>query len=122
MNSFQDLDCWKLGREIRNEIRLMVKKFPPEEKYRLVDQMIRCSRSVTSNISEGFGRFHYQENIQYCRTSRGSLNELIDHLTISFDEEYIDMDTFHSLVEKINRNINILNGYIAYLKRRKDEG
>jgi four helix bundle protein len=122
MNSFEELDCWKLAREIRNEIRLLVRKFPAEEKHRLTDQMIRASRSVTHNIAEGFGRFHYQENIQYCRTSRGSLSELKDQLTVALDEEYIDDSKFKELYEKVDRNINILNGYISYLKRKKDEG
>jgi four helix bundle protein len=122
MNSFEELDCWKLAREIRNEVRILVKKFPIEEKNKLTDQMIRASRSVTNNIAEGFGRFHYQENIQYCRTSRGSLSELKDHLTIALDEEYIDPAKFQELFEKVDRNINILNGYISYLKRKKDEG
>jgi len=115
------LDCWKQANEIRKEISQLVKKFPSEEKFRLTDQMIRCSRSVTNNIAEGFGRFHYQENIQYCRQSRGSLNELLDHLIIATDEEYIDKTRFELLKEKINKNLAVLNGYINYLKRRKYE-
>lgn len=92
MESFEELDCWKQGTEIRRDIIKMVKKFPIEEKYKLTDQMIRYSRSVTNNIAEGFGRFHYQENIQFCRTSRGSLEELTDHLIIAHDEQYISKE------------------------------
>jgi len=88
-STFETLEVWKEGRELRKEISTLVKSFPPEEKYKLVDQMIRASRSVTNNISEGYGRFHYQENIQFCRESRGSLYELIDHFTIASDEGYI---------------------------------
>ncbi len=121
MDSFEELDCWKLGSEIRKDVSQLVKKFPSDEKYRLSDQIIRCSRSVTNNIAEGFGRFHYQENIQYCRQSRGSLNELIDHLIIAFDEEYIDAETLDLLKSKIKRNLAVLNGYINYLKSKKNE-
>lgn len=71
MRSFEDLDCWKKATELRRSISSMCNGFPKDEKYRITDQMIRCSRSVTNNIAEGYGRYHYQENIQFCRHSRG---------------------------------------------------
>ena len=80
---FRDLEVWNRCQEIRKEIWALCKIFPPEEKYRLSDQMIRSSRSSTVCIAEGYGRFHYQENIQFCRQARGSLYELIDHLSVA---------------------------------------
>jgi four helix bundle protein len=77
---FRDLDVWKQCREIRREVWNLTKTFPREEKYRLSDQMIRSSRSATDCIAEGYGRYHYQENIQFCRQSRGSLYELINQM------------------------------------------
>lgn len=64
MNSFEELECWKKSAELRKDISALVKSFPTFEKYALSSQMIRCSRSVTNNIAEGFGRFHFQENAQ----------------------------------------------------------
>ena len=87
--SFEELDCWKAGKEVRIFFREVIKHLPKEEKYMLVNQITRASRSVTNNISEGFGRFHYQENIQFCRVSRGSLHELIDHLIFCCEEKHI---------------------------------
>ncbi len=66
-STFEDLEIWQLARNFRKEISTLVKTFPSEEKYRLTDQMIRSSRSVTANIAEGYGRYHFQENIQFCR-------------------------------------------------------
>jgi four helix bundle protein len=82
-STFEDLEVWQKGRALRNGISNLTKTFPEEEKYKLANQMIRASRSVTANISEGYGRFHFQENIQFCRQARGSLFELIDHLTVA---------------------------------------
>ncbi len=114
MKNFEDLESWKLGRQLRNDITILVKTFPAEEKFKLTDQLIRASRSVTANIAEGYGRFHYQENIQFCRHSRGSLNEILDHLICAFDCKYIDKNDLSLYREKISHILRILNGYIAY--------
>lgn len=119
MDSFEELEVWKKSRELRIKISELVKKFPNEEKYKLNDQLIRASRSVTANIAEGFGRFHFQENIQYCRQSRGSLFEILDHLTCAFDEKYIDKEQLLNFKNDIHNILKILNGYILYLKSAK---
>ena len=70
---FTDIEAWKLARELRVALYEMSKTLPAEEKYNLTSQIIRAAISCTANIAEGYGRFHYQENIQFCRISRGSL-------------------------------------------------
>lgn len=118
-STFEDLEIWQLARNFRKEISTLVKTFPSEEKYRLTDQMIRASRSVTANIAEGYGRYHFQENIQFCRQSRGSLYETIDHLTVALDEGYIKNVAFDDFKKKVFVIIRKLNGYIKYLESRK---
>ncbi len=117
--SFEELDCWKACREVRLYIAKLVKKYPSDEKYRLVDDMLRVARSTTHNIAEGFGRFHYQENIQFCRHSRGSLHELKDQLICSLDEGFITQDEHDKGLELIDTALALLNGYINYLSKRK---
>jgi four helix bundle protein len=118
-NDFRDLEVWQKCREIRTKVWNRCKSFPSEEKYRLTDQMIRASRSTTANIAEGYGRFHYQENIQFCRQSRGSLYELIDHLLVAEECEYLAPKASNDLIEEIKTAIIVLNGYIKYLKKQK---
>lgn len=120
VRSFQDLECWKKCKELRVEVSMLIKTFPDFEKYELASQMRRASRSTTNNIAEGYGRFHYQENIQFCRVSRGSLYELLDQIDIAFEESYIDKNKFESLNSLIVSCIKVLNGYIKYLKKAKD--
>ena len=117
MKTFEDLEAWKSARELRNAVSKLAKTFPNDERFRLVDQIIRSSRSVPANISEGFGRFHFQENIQFCRQARGSLSETLEHLICALDEEYIDKATFQSHRQLIEHCWKVLNGYIAYLKK-----
>lgn len=83
--------------------------------------MVRASRSATANIAEGYGRFHDQENIQFCRHSRGSLFELIDHLIVASEENYISDETLKELKSEIQACVAILNGYINYLSKAKTE-
>jgi four helix bundle protein len=120
-HDFRDLEVWKKCKKLRDELWGICKTFPKDEKYRLADQIIRASRSATACIAEGNGRFHYQENIQFCRQARGSLTEIIDHLDVSLQCEYIDSTVFDEYVEKIKRAIWVLNGYIAYLKKQKQK-
>lgn len=120
-SDFRDLDVWKKCRDIRIMIWKLCKRFPAEEKFRLADQMIRASRSSTANIAEGYGRFHFQENIQFCRQSRGSLFELIDHVLVAEECEYIDSEEKEELIDHIISAIRLLNGYIRYLRTRKDK-
>ena len=126
INSFEDLECWKACRESRKYISEIIKKFPDEEKFALTSQMRRASRSITENIAEGYGRFHYQENIQFCRISRGSLYELMDQFITALDEKYITKDEYQKGRELLDRSKGILNGYIKYLqqakKRNEDKG
>jgi four helix bundle protein len=117
MNTFQEV--WKMARAFRNEIRILALSFPFDEKYRLTDQILRSSRSVTANIAEGFGRYHHQENIQFCRTAKGSLSETSDHLICAFDCGYINNERLQELNEMHDKCLKVLNGYIANLKRAK---
>ncbi|MBN4057893.1 four helix bundle protein [Olleya sp. AH-315-K02] len=99
----------------------LIKTFPLFEKFELVSQMRRASRSVTHNISEGYGRFHFKENAQFCRIARGSLYEIIDQLITANDDEYINDEEFLRLKSITNECIIILNGYIKYLINQKNK-
>jgi len=119
MYLLEDLEIWRITRNFRKDISILVKFLPNDEKYRLTDQLLRSSRSVTANIAEGFGRYHYQENIQFCRQARGSLLETLDHLYVALDEKYIEENKFLDLRQKMNHCLKVLNGYIHYLQSKK---
>lgn len=122
IRSFRDLKCWKEGVARRKMARPILNRFPTDEKYRLTDQLIRALRSVTNNIAEGFGRYSYQENIQFCRISRGSLTEIQDHFIIALEENYVTVGELQMVDNQVEKCIALINGYINYLKKRKDAG
>ncbi len=99
----------------------LAKFLPDEEKYNLVSQIRRAAVSLTNNIAEGHGRFHYQENIQFLRQARGSLEELFDDINICIDEKYGDGNSLNQLKIEGYDLLKKLNGYVKYLKKRKAE-
>src|SRR6266581_6805010 len=85
-----DFELYGIARQFRKRTYGLIRQLPPEERYALAVQMRRAAVSVSNNIAEGHGRWHYQENIQYCRMSRGSVDELIDDFNTCQDEGYGD--------------------------------
>ncbi|MGZ3763521.1 MAG: four helix bundle protein [Mucilaginibacter sp.] len=120
MAAFTELETWKQARKIRIFVSEISKKFPSEEKFRLTDQIIRCSRSIGNNIAEGHGRFHYQDNIRFCIIARGSLSETLDHMIIAKDENILSEDVFNSFQTEYDRCLKLLNGYIQFIKKKKN--
>ncbi len=119
LKSFEELVIWQEARQLRNDIFQTAKSFPTEEKFKLTDQIIRSSRSVTANIAEGFGRYHYQEFIQFCRHARGSLLETNDHLMCALDCNYIDGTVYNVFKNRIEVLTKKINAFINYLKSAK---
>ncbi len=112
VTSFQDLDVWRTGRDIRRRLYLIANRLPNLERYNLASQIRRAAVSLTANIAEGYGRFHFKENIQCCPISRGSAYELADHLITCQDESYLTKEEVESLHEELFTFLRLLNGYI----------
>ena len=116
---FDDLEVWKEAREFRKSIYELSKKFPKEELFVLIGQIRRSAISITSNIAEGHGRYHWQENIQFCRIARGSLNETLDHIYCALDCKYISEEKFNTIYNNGRNLEKMLNGYIRFLEKQK---
>jgi len=87
----------------------------------LSSQLRRAAISITANIAEGFGRYSYQENIQFCRQARGSAFEVRDHLTTAFDQNYITPELYEKADALAQRVVQTLNGYIRSTRARQSE-
>ncbi len=116
MKSYTDLDVWKKSRTLVKDIYLLTKDFPKDEMYGLSSQMKRCAVSVPSNISEGHGRNHAKDTLQFFYISRGSLYELETQLFLSLDLEFIKKESFDINFETITHCKQMINGLIRYYK------
>ncbi len=122
LHSFTELVAWQKCRVLRKAVSKLARQFPPEEKFRLTDQIIRSSRGPCANIAEGYGRYYEKDNARFCRMAKGSLNETKDHLTAAYDEAYITKDILKIYWDMAEEAIRVVNGYVRYLKRMESSG
>ena len=121
VKNFTDLVVWQKAHQVRISVYTTVKNLPSEEKFSFISQIKRSVASIVANIAEGSGRYSYQENIQFCRQARGSLDETRDHL-IFIQSVHPDLKKdCNTLIASCLDCRKLLNGYINYLNRRKVE-
>ena len=116
--TFEDLDVYRAARQFRKAIYAVARDLPDFEKYGLASQMRRAAVSLTNNIAEGHGRFHYPDQIRFMLQSRGSLEELVDDLNVCLDEGYHSTEKVEKLKETAQSVLALLNGYLRYLRKR----
>jgi four helix bundle protein len=120
--TFEDLDAYKVAREFRKAMYGVAGRLPESEKFGLVSQVRRAAVSVSNNIAEGHGRFHYLDQIKFMLQARGSLEELLDDLNVCEDEGYLPPGDILALKEQGWRVHKVLNGYIRFLRNRLPGG
>ena len=119
---FTTLDAWKKARSVKLFFYAeVIPRLPQAEKFNLDNQIRRASISATANISEGYGRYYYQEGIQFYRVSRGSIYELKDHLISCYDLNFVTKDVLQKGTTLIEDAKRTLNGFIKYVAARKNE-
>ncbi|MBT3189442.1 MAG: four helix bundle protein [Anaerolineae bacterium] len=120
VKSLASLNTWIKAKGFALRVyREVVPLFPAEEKWSMAQQIRRSANSIPANIAEGYGRFHYQDNIRFCYIARGSLEETLIHLVMCVELNYIPKSLFDSLAEDGEKLTQLINGYIGYLKRSK---
>jgi len=119
-STFEDLEAYQLAREFRKVMYRLAKRSPDIEKFGLASQVRRAALSLTNNIAEGHGRYHFLDQIKFMLQSRGSLEELIDDLNVCEDEQYLPVDEIASLKKQGWRSRQLINGYIRYLRDQKN--
>ena len=114
----ENLDIYKIAKELESETYELTKLFPAEEKFGKTSQLRRSSSSVVDNIAESYGRYNYQEKIQFLLLARGSAEEARSQL----DRSKLICDSYEAIgiiVEKYTTEIKKINGFIKFLRLKK---
>ncbi|MCH7524253.1 MAG: four helix bundle protein [Bacteroidetes bacterium] len=120
--NFEKLHCWQACNKLKKYFKEKVlTKLPKEERYDLYSQILRASRSATANIAEGWGRYHYKDNVKFLLNARGSVAELLDHSLEAKDCNYITEETLKEIRSQIDKCIQLINGYIRYLRKQGEK-
>ena len=110
INSYKNLEIYRRSYNLALRLHETTKKFPEEERYDLTSQIRRCSKSVPTNIAEGYGRRSKEEFRRFLKISLGSCNELQVHLDFCRDLKYISKEIYNELSsenDEIGRMLNV---------------
>ena len=108
ISSYKDMKIYERSYKLALKLHKLTLNFPEEERYDLVSQIRRCSKSIPTNIAEGYGRKSKEELKRFLKISLGSCNELQVHLDFSKDLKYMDIKEYEELsqeCEEIGRMI-----------------
>ena len=119
--SYRDLEIWQLARELSIEIhRMTLNNLPKFEMYEEGSQIRRASKSIHSNIVEGYGRRRYkQEYIRFLCYAEASCDETTDHLEILFETGSLaDKDLYETLHHRLRQLGRMINLFLAAVERK----
>jgi four helix bundle protein len=119
--SFTEMPVWQKTHKMVLNVYKLTASFPKDEVYGLTSQIKRAALSVSGNIAEAFGRFHYLDKNKFYLNARGPLEETKNYLIISKDLGYIENEAFHQLVDDINGINEGLNTLIKTLRIRNQQ-
>ena len=122
IQSFEDLEAWKISREVTKEIYRISKNDLFARDFGLRDQIRRASVSIMSNIAEGFERDGDKEFINFLSIAKGSAGEIRSQLYVALDQNYISENDFNFLYGKLTENSRVISGLIKYLKQSDLKG
>lgn len=117
IESFEELECWKESRTLVKMIYQATQLNPFAKDFGLRDQIQRAAVSVMANIAEGFHTFSNLEFIRFLGYSHRSCAEVISHLYVALDLNYMGQETFNELKQQATSCLALVKGFIKYLKK-----
>ncbi|MCK4396955.1 four helix bundle protein [candidate division WOR-3 bacterium] len=121
MKSFRELKVWQVASKLSRDISSkLVKSFPKEEKFRLSGQIIRSSRSVPSQIAEGFRKSSLKEKNHYYEMALTSNDETENHLVEANNNDYIDNKEYKKYLNRVIKDRILLLKLIKSIEKIKN--
>jgi four helix bundle protein len=122
IKSFEDIESWKLARELCKKTGELIDNGNFKKSFRLIDQIDGSSGSVMDNIAEGFERGTRKEFIQFLGYAKGSCGEYRSQLYRTLDRNYITQQEFDELASLAIRTSSLVQKFIEYLNKTEIAG
>jgi four helix bundle protein len=117
IEKFEDIEVWKIARELVNDVYRMTRTAPFSKDWSLKDQFQRASVSIMSNIAEGYERGSNREFVQFLFIARASAGEVRSLSYVAYDQKYLDEKVFSNLSSKVSLISRQIKGFIVYLQK-----
>jgi len=115
---FYDLEIWKEAHRLSIAVYKLSDEFPKKETYGISDQLRRSSTSVSANIAEGFGRYHYKDKIKFYYNARGSICEVQNFIFFAQDIGYLSRDLAREVFQDYEKLGKMLNIFIKSTQKK----
>ncbi|WP_316736547.1 four helix bundle protein [Pedobacter aquatilis] len=116
----EDLEVYNLSEVISDKIWDLVMNWDYFAKDTIGKQLCRAADSISANIAEGYGRFHFKENKNFCYYSRGSILEVKSFLRKSKNRQLIPDEIYEELFLDLQTIHLKLNAYIKYIGKKAE--
>ncbi|TSJ40582.1 four helix bundle protein [Mucilaginibacter corticis] len=114
-NRIEEIEVYNLSEDFAGKIWNVVTGWDFFAKDTVGKQLVRAADSISANIAEGFGRYHYKENKNFCYHSRGSIIETKTWLYKATSRNLIDNETYKLLLQQLETIHLKLNIYIKFI-------
>ena len=114
---FEDIEAWRLARELTGKVYSLTKKPEFARDYGLKRQIQEAAGSSMHNIAEGFDAETNAEFIRFLRYAKRSCTEVQSELYVAIDEEYISSDEFQEVYDQAGKTRAAVRGFINYLMK-----
>ena len=89
MYGIRELNIYNMALNFSNDIWNICSKWDWFPQKTIGSQLVQSADSISANISEGFGRYFYKENLKFCYYARGSLEETKDWILKAYNRNLI---------------------------------
>ncbi len=121
LKTINDLEIYREAMDIGEEVWSLVHKWESFAKNTLGNQLVRSADSISANIAEGYGRYHYKENQKFCYYSRGSLEETQGHIEKGVRRNLIPKEQGKELYTQLETLKKRLSKYIGSIGKNQNK-
>jgi len=120
-NSLNNLEVYTLAQEIGSLAWKIYNQLDRNFQFHIGNQFLDAADSISANIAEGYGRYHFKEVINFNNYARGSAYETIDWIRKLKARELTEETELNQIMEMLNIEIQKINGYNRYLRNKNRE-